>query len=59
MTILAAITKPEAIHKILDHLGIPSEAPGRTAVRSPPQADLSGASDLTDIDYADQPSPEW
>jgi len=28
--------KPEAIRKILDHLGIPSEAPRRTAARSPP-----------------------
>jgi len=37
MKILAAITKPEAIRKILDHLGIPSEAPRRTAARPPPQ----------------------
>jgi hypothetical protein len=35
MKILAAITKPEAIRKILDHLGVPSEAPHRTA---PPRA---------------------
>ena len=33
MKILAAITKPEAIRKILDHLGIPSEAPRCTAAR--------------------------
>jgi hypothetical protein len=31
MKILAAITKPDAIRKILDHLGIPSEAPRRRA----------------------------
>ena len=59
MKILAAITKPEAIRKILDHLGIASEAPRRTAARPPPQAELSGKSDLAKVDYADPPSPEW
>jgi hypothetical protein len=59
MKILAAITKPEAIRKILDHLGIPSEAPRRTAARPPPRAELSGTSDLAEVDYADPPSPEW
>ena len=58
MKILAAIAEPEAIRKILDHLGIPSEAPRRTAARPPPQAELS-ASDLAEVDYADPPSPEW
>jgi hypothetical protein len=56
MKILAAITEPDAIRKILDHLGIPSEAPRRTVARPPPQAELSGTAD---IDYADLPSPEW
>jgi hypothetical protein len=59
MKILAAITKPEAIRKILDHLGIRSEAPRRTAARPPPQAELSGTADLAEVDYADPPSPEW
>ena len=59
MEILAAITEPEAIRKILDHLGIPSEAPPRTAARSPPQSELSGTADLEEVDYADPPSPEW
>jgi hypothetical protein len=59
MKILAAITKPGAIRKILDHLGIASEAPRRTAARPPPQADLAGTSDLAEVDYADPPSPEW
>ena len=40
MKILAAITEPEAIRKILDHLGIPSEAPRRAAARPPPQAEF-------------------
>jgi hypothetical protein len=59
MKILAAITKPEAIRKILDHLGIPSEAPRRTTARPPPQAELLGTADLAETDYADPPSPEW
>jgi hypothetical protein len=59
MKILAAITKPHAIRKILDHLGIPSEAPRRTAARPPPQAELSGAAGLAEVDYAVPPSPEW
>jgi len=59
MKILAAITKPAAIRKILDHLGISNEAPCRTAARPPPQAELSGTTDLDDVDYADPPSPEW
>jgi len=59
MKILAAITKPEAIRTILDHLGIASEAPRRTAARPPPQAELSGKSDLAKVDYVDPPGPEW
>jgi hypothetical protein len=59
MKILAAITKPEAIRKILEHLGIPSEAPRRTSARPPPQAELSGTADRDEVDYADPPSPEW
>jgi hypothetical protein len=58
MTIVAAVTKPEAIRKILEHLGIASEAPRRTAVRPPPQADLASTSDLAENDHADPPSNE-
>ena len=59
MKILAAIVEPDAIRKILDQLGIPSEAPHRTAARPPPQAELSGTSALAEVDYAAPPSPEW
>jgi hypothetical protein len=59
MKIVAAVTKPEAIRKILEHLGIASEAPRRTAARPPPQAELAGTSDFTEIDYAAPPSNEW
>jgi hypothetical protein len=58
MKILATITKPDAIRKILDHLGIPSEAPRRAAARPPPQAELSGTADFAESDYADPPGPE-
>jgi hypothetical protein len=58
MKLLAVIMEPDAIRKILDHLGIPSEAPRRAAARPPPQADLSGAADFAEVDYADPPSPE-
>ena len=59
MKILAAITKPDAIRKILDHLGIPNKAPRRPAARPTPQAEFSGTADLAEVDYADPPSPEW
>jgi hypothetical protein len=59
MKILAAITKPDAIRKILDHLGIPSAAPRRATARPPPQAEFSGTADHAEFDYADPPSPEW
>jgi hypothetical protein len=59
MKILAAVTKPDAIRKILDHLGIPSEAPRRTRARPPSQAELSSVADPTEVDHADPPSPEW
>ena len=59
MKTLAAITKPDAIRKLLDHLGISSEAPRRTTARPPPQAELSGTADLAEFDYADPPSAEW
>jgi hypothetical protein len=63
MKILAAIIEPIAIRKILDHLGIPCEAPRWISARprgSPlMQADLSGTSELVEIaDGADPPSPE-
>lgn len=59
MKILAATTKPDAIRKIQDHLGIPSEAPHRTAARPPPQVELSGTAGLAEVDYADPLGPEW
>jgi len=48
MKILAVITNQTPYAKILDHLGIPSEAtPHRR--RPPPQAELSGTFDVVDV----------
>ena len=57
--ILAAVIEPEAVRKILDHLGIPSEAPRAATARPPPQAQLPDMPDPAEVDYADPPSPEW
>ena len=35
-TLIAAITEPEVIVKILDHLGLPSEPSQVTRARAPP-----------------------
>jgi hypothetical protein len=56
MKILAVITKADSVRAILDHLGIPSEAPRRHPARPPPQTELPGRD--TDAFYADPPSPE-
>ena len=56
MKILALITKADSVRAILDHLGIPSEAPRRHPARPPPQTEPPGRH--TDAFYADPPSPE-
>ena len=56
MKILAVITRADSVRAILDHLGIPSEAPRRHPARPPPQTELPGRD--TDAFYADPPSPE-
>jgi len=37
---IAAITEPDLIHRILEHLGLESAAPSPTPPRSPPQLEL-------------------
>jgi len=59
MKILAVITESSAIRKILDHLGISTEAPSRALARPPPQAEFPGLADDTDVDYTGPPGPEW
>ena len=53
MKILAAIAEPDSVREILDHLGIPSEAPPRHPARLPPQTEFLGED--TDTFYADPP----
>jgi hypothetical protein len=40
--IIAAVTKPDAIEKILTHLGLPTQPPRLAPARAPPQMDLDG-----------------
>ena len=58
MKILAVVTKPASVRRILDHLGLPGAAPRLQAARSPPQMELVeervGSNDF----YADPPSFE-
>jgi hypothetical protein len=37
MRVIAAITQPQVVRLILDHLGIPTEVPQFTPARGPPQ----------------------
>ena len=42
---LAFITDPPVVHKILDHLGLPSEPPLIAPARAPPQQNLDFEAD--------------
>ena len=59
MKILAAVTAPASVRRILNHLGLPSEAPRPQAARPPPQLELAGGEAQLDGFYPDPPSPEW
>ena len=59
MTILAAVTPPASVRRVLDHLGLPSEAPRLRAARPPPQLDLLEGREPSDGFYPDPPSPDW
>jgi hypothetical protein len=59
MTILAAVTPPASVRRVLDHLGLPSEAPRLRAAPPPPQLDLLEGRDPSDGFYPDPPSPDW
>jgi hypothetical protein len=41
MKIIAAVTAPGRVRRILEHLALPSEAPRLQQARSPPQLELS------------------
>ena len=59
MKILAAVTAPGSIRRILRHLGLPSEAPQPHPARSPPQMEIEGVRAEPEDFYADPPGPEW
>ncbi len=46
LTIIAFITKPDIVHKILQHLGLPSNLPEPSPARRPSQLDLDLDLDL-------------
>jgi hypothetical protein len=59
MRILAAVTAPASIRRVLDHLGLPSEAPRPRAARPPPQLDLAEGRGPSDGFCPDPPSQDW
>ena len=59
MTIIAAVTRPASVRRILEHLGLPSEAPELHPARPPPQIQMEQASVEAEDFYADPPGPDW
>ena len=59
MKILAAVTAPASVRRILNHLDLPSEAPRLQAAHPPPQLELADGETQLDGSYPDPPSPEW
>ena len=57
MTIVAALTSPLAIERVLDHLGLPTAAPQLHPARPPPQMALPFDREPAPF-YADPPAPE-
>jgi hypothetical protein len=56
MAIMAAVTSRPALARILEHLGLPTEAPAFHAARPPPQAEL--ALDAVTVFEADPPASD-
>ncbi|MFH2008338.1 MAG: hypothetical protein ABI333_17265 [bacterium] len=56
MVLLALITAPQVVEKILDHLRIPSTPPPLAPARPPPEHDMFG-DDLDQTDPFDAPEP--
>jgi hypothetical protein len=58
MKILAAVTEPASVRRVLKSMGLPGEAPRLLPARSPPQTELGDDRVQSDDFYADPPSPE-
>jgi hypothetical protein len=56
MAIVAAVTAPGSVTRILEHLGLPVDAPTLHPARAPPQPDL--AFDVAPAFEPDPPAPE-
>jgi hypothetical protein len=59
MKILAVVTAPLAVSRILKNLGLPTEAPHLHARRPPPQMELEEARVATMDLCHDPPCPDW
>jgi hypothetical protein len=59
MKILTAVTAPASVQRILNHLGLPTEAPRLQVARPPPQLALADGEAHADGFYPDPPSPEY
>ena len=58
MKILAAVVAPASVRRVLESLGLPSEAPRLQAARPPPQTELEDQGAQSGDFYADPPCPE-
>jgi hypothetical protein len=58
MKILAAVIAPANVRRVLESLGLPSEAPRLRPARPPPQTELRDETRRSDDSYADPPSLE-
>jgi hypothetical protein len=59
MKLLAAITAPAAIRRILLHLGLPADAPHLARARPPLRLEIEGAQAPSEEACADPPCPDW
>jgi hypothetical protein len=59
MKILAVVTAPTTVRRILKHLGLPTEAPQLHAARPPPQMELEEPPVDTVDFYPDPPGSDW
>ncbi len=59
MRIIAFITFSADIHKILEHIGVDSEAPRIAPARGPPLWDDGGAQESQDLGEGVEALPDW
>jgi hypothetical protein len=58
MKLIAFVVQASEIRRLLDHIGLPTEAPKAHPARGPPQGDLSGHADTVGSEDEDQ-SVQW